>query len=271
LVWHQFFQKNSATVLILSIFTDFLHQYLGPDLGAAFFIVLNLILIESLLSIDNAAVLATLVMDLPPTQRSRALRIGLILSYVFRGLCLLFASYLIKISWLKFAGGAYLVYLSLHYFTSQHKHEDVDGIKKRKRGKVFRYLEAKFGLFLTTVLMVETMDLAFSIDNVFAAVAFTDNIYLVIFGVFIGILTMRLVATLFVKLLNKYPHLSTSAFVVIGLLGAKLVLSFLCPYFQSQFCAVLESEKADLVFSVFTVCIFLVPLLFSKQRNQEVI
>lgn len=256
--------------MILSVLTDFLHQFLGPDLSVAFFIILNLILIESLLSIDNAAVLATLVMDLPPTQRSRALRIGLILAYVFRGLCLLFASYLIKISWLKFAGGAYLIYLSFHYFTSQHKHEEVDGIKKRKRGKVFKYLEARFGLFFTTVLMVETMDLAFSIDNVFAAVAFTDNIFLVIFGVFIGILTMRLVASLFVKLLNKFPHLSTSAFVVIGLLGTKLVLSFLCPYFQSKFCAVLESEKADLVFSIFTVGVFLLPLLFSKTKKEEI-
>ena len=39
--------------------------------------------------------------------------------------------------------------------------------------------------------MVELMDLSFSIDNVFAAVAFTDKIYLVFLGVFIGILAIR--------------------------------------------------------------------------------
>jgi len=56
------------------------------------------------------------------------------------------------------------------------------------------------------------MDLAFSIDNVFAAVAFTDNLWLIMIGVFIGILAMRFVAQSFVKLIEnilslKVPHL----------------------------------------------------------------
>jgi predicted tellurium resistance membrane protein TerC len=44
---------------------DFLHTLLGPDIKAGLLIVLNLIVIESLLSVDNAAVLATMVLDLP--------------------------------------------------------------------------------------------------------------------------------------------------------------------------------------------------------------
>ena len=46
-------------------------------------IIGNLILIESLLSVDNAAVLATMVMKLPPEDRKRALRFGIIGAYVF--------------------------------------------------------------------------------------------------------------------------------------------------------------------------------------------
>ena len=52
-------------------------------------VVLNLILIESLLSVDNAAVLATMVLDLPKDQRKKALKYGIIGAYVFRGICLL--------------------------------------------------------------------------------------------------------------------------------------------------------------------------------------
>jgi predicted tellurium resistance membrane protein TerC len=63
---------------------DFLHNILGSDLNKAFFTILNIIFVEGLLSVDNAAVLATLVMDLPEKQRSRALRIGLIFAYIFR-------------------------------------------------------------------------------------------------------------------------------------------------------------------------------------------
>ncbi len=39
-------------------------------------IVGNLIILESLLSVDNAAVLATMVMDLKPQNRKKALRYG---------------------------------------------------------------------------------------------------------------------------------------------------------------------------------------------------
>ena len=60
---------------------EFLQLYLGNDLKAAGIIILNLIIIEGLLSIDNAAVLATMVMDLPKEQRARALRIGFCLHF----------------------------------------------------------------------------------------------------------------------------------------------------------------------------------------------
>lgn len=95
---------------------DFLHSILGPDLGKAFFFILNIIFIESLLSVDNAAVLATLVRHLPKQQQTKALRIGLILAYIFRGTALLLAQYLMQIDWLKLVGGGYLLFLSLKFF-----------------------------------------------------------------------------------------------------------------------------------------------------------
>ena len=45
--------------------------------GASLAIIGNLIIIESLLSVDNAAVLATMVMDLPEKQRDKALKYGI--------------------------------------------------------------------------------------------------------------------------------------------------------------------------------------------------
>src|SRR5688500_14943844 len=83
---------------------------------ASLVIIGNLIIIESLLSVDNAAVLATMVMDLPKEQRQRALRFGIFGAYFFRGLCLLFATFLIQIWWLKPLGGLYLLWLAFDYF-----------------------------------------------------------------------------------------------------------------------------------------------------------
>ena len=92
---------------------EFIYYLLGDDLPAAGFIILNLILIESLLSVDNAAVLATMVMDLPEHQRPKALKWGIVGAYLFRGLALVFASILLKFWWLKVIGGVYLLYLCL--------------------------------------------------------------------------------------------------------------------------------------------------------------
>ena len=111
---------------------EFLHYLLGDDLAAAGFVILNLILIESLLSVDNAAVLATMVMDLPEHQRPRALKWGIVGAYVFRGLALLFASLLIKIWWLKVLGGFYLLYLCFDYFYTESTPDEKDDLINKK-------------------------------------------------------------------------------------------------------------------------------------------
>ncbi len=119
--------------------------------------------------------------------------------------------------------------------------------------------------------MVELMDLVFSIDNVFAAVVYAkDNIYLIWIGVFIGIITMRLVAVLFVKLMEKFPLLHQAAFVVIGLLGIKLFLSFCCGALNIEWICELEHNKeADFTFSLVTLLIFVIPLLFARRNARK--
>lgn len=243
---------------------DFIHQIFGDDLGAAAFIILNLIIIESLLSIDNAAVLATMVMDLPKEKRGKALKYGIIGAYVFRGLCLLFAAWLIKIWWLKPLGGIYLLYLAMKYFIGKSTPKKEDDVLDKKNNKIYNATIGLMGSFWSTVVLIEIMDLAFSIDNVFAAVAFTENINLIWIGVFIGILAMRFVAQGFVRLMEKFPFLETSAFVVIGLLGLKLTLSAICHlYPHSMYCDVMEGEHADLTISLITVSIFVLPIITS--------
>ncbi|HSZ26457.1 MAG TPA: DUF475 domain-containing protein [Cytophagaceae bacterium] len=262
---------------------DILHQILGPDFKAGSLIILNLILIESLLSVDNAAVLATMVMDLPKEKRDKALKYGIIGAYFFRGICLVFASFLIKVIWLKAIGGLYLMYMTFNYFRTKQTETTKDDTLNKEENRFYKMTLGALGPFWSTVALVEVMDLAFSIDNVFAAVAFTDNLWLIMIGVFIGILAMRFVAQSFVKLIEKFPFLEGTAFIVIGILGLKLVLSFVCDEFfkvavcedcvacdcypGSSFCSILSGEKADLGISLLTVAIFVIPILTSLLFN----
>lgn len=214
---------------------------------------------------DNAAVLATMVMDLPAHQRPKALRYGIIGAYVFRGLCLLFASVLVQIWWLKPLGGLYLLYLANEYFRSKGTPQAEDDTLVKEEKWFYKYSIGWLGPFWATIVAVEIMDLAFSMDNVFAAVAFTDNIKLICIGVFIGILAMRFVAQWFVVLLEKFPFLEVSAFIVIAILGVKLLLSWPTHFFKdAAWAKIIESEKADLLVSVLTAGMFFLPLLTSK-------
>jgi YkoY family integral membrane protein len=248
---------------------DILHNLLGADIKAGLLIILNLIVIESLLSVDNAAVLATMVLDLPKKQRSKALRYGILGAYVLRGVCLFLAAWLVKIWWLKPLGGLYLLYLAFDYFKG--KANEGDGGDERvdkSQNWVYKKTVGLIGTLWATVVLVEIMDLAFSIDNVFAAVAFTNHVFLIYTGVFIGILAMRFVAQAFVKLIEKFTFLETIAFIVIGVLGIKLTASLYIHFYpDSPATKIISGEKADIFVSVFTVAIFILPVLSSLLFN----
>ncbi len=253
-------------------------------------IILNLILIESLLSVDNAAVLATMVIDLPKEQRQKALKYGIIGAYLFRGLCLLFATLLIQIWWFKPLGGIYLLILAIKYFISRskkHKEQEEEEIIEKDKSWLYRKTLGMLGPFWATVVLVEIMDLAFSIDNVVAATAYTNNIILVWTGVFIGILAMRFVAQGFVRLMEKYPFLEVCAYLVILLLGAKLTLALYthfnpCTAFTQFLEGPLSCLEAngkhlpegehptvwgDIVTSALSIGIFIIPVLTSLLFN----
>jgi predicted tellurium resistance membrane protein TerC len=111
------------------------------------------------------------------------------------------------------------------------------------------------------------MDIVFSIDNIFAVVAYTPNIFLICTGVFVGILAMRYVAKYFVVLMEKYPFLEKSAFLVIGILGLKLCFSVLVHFFPNF--KWIESEEFDLFISVLTLMIFFVPILSVRFKGKK--
>jgi YkoY family integral membrane protein len=247
---------------MLDKFYELMHQ-IGENPMQAIFLILSVVLLEVILSVDNAAVLATMVKNLPPATQKKALSYGILGAYLFRGIALLFASVIIDIWWLKPIGGAYLMWMAFSYFRGKATEDTSDDLhNEANESTLYRYTVGILGTFWSTVLAVEFMDIVFSIDNIFAAVAMSDNIILIIFGVFIGILAMRFVAQRFVKLMEKYPIMETSAFIVIGLLGIKLFLALVVHYVPSM--KWIESEAFDMTISGLTLAIFFLPILWIR-------
>ncbi len=209
-------------------------------------IVAQLIFLEGILSIDNAAVLGAMVSVLPddqavpypawlgflcaPTsrvlgmQRSAALKVGLLGAYVGRGLMLTVASWVIHNPLLKVLGAAYLVRLAFEHLG---KSEDVE----RGTHATTHRVAATFWL---VVLNVELADLAFSLDNVVAAVALSNQFWVLMLGVALGILTMRFAAGIFTWLIKREPILATAAYLVVFNIGVELLLDeFLGIHFEA--------------------------------------
>jgi YkoY family integral membrane protein len=247
---------------------DFVEIF-GHTPAEAGMIVFNLILIESMLSVDNALVMGTMVKDLPKHQQGKALRWGIFGAYFFRGVAILLASWLLSVVWLKAMGGMYLLWLAIDYFRTKSTEDTHDDTLSKEDNWLYKHTVGRVGKFWSTIILVNIMDLAFSIDNVFAAVAYTDNLYLVITGVFIGILAIRFVAQGVIKLMDIYPFLSASAFLIIGVLGLKLIFSYVCYAVgrHTVLCAFLESEHTDLYVSLITISIFILPVITSWLFN----
>src|SRR5918994_3597974 len=125
------------------------------DVQASDFLTIALlVLLEGLLSADNALVLAILVLGLPRHQQRQALRYGIIGAFVFRILATLLAVQLIAFGWVKLVGAAYLLYLSV-------KHFFLGGDVQERR--TIAPARAAFGLtaFWATVVKVELTDIVF--------------------------------------------------------------------------------------------------------------
>jgi len=182
------------------------------ELTGALSAILTLVVLEVILSADNALILGVIVRKLPMHLRRKALFYGILGAYILRGLALLFAALVIQLWWVQALGAAYLVYIALKHFLNP------------KEAHAPPPLEVSAAQFWKVVAQVELMDLAFAVDSVLVAVALSDTLWVIYTGVFLGILALRVLASLVVTLLDRYPRFKHLAYVVVGLAGAKLAL-----------------------------------------------
>lgn len=251
-------------------------------------IIALLIVLEGVLSIDNALVLGILAKRLPKQLQKRALTYGLVGAFVFRVIAICLATYLLHWWLVKLLGGLYLLYIAVkHFIFGEKPHEesgphivadDTTGqpalesaageplsreaeqaeLRRRMPGPVraaspglspagmtpalaggpMGFLGVPAGLgrkFWSTVLVIELTDIAFAIDSILAAIGTipahvgsgpNPKLWIVITGGIIGVILMRFAAVLFIKLLDRFPRFAEAAYLLVALIGTKLVLDW---------------------------------------------
>ena len=193
------------------------------NIAASDFLTIGLLVgLEGLLSADNALVMAIMVLGLPKRQHKQALHYGLVGAFLFRIAATMLAVYLIQVAWVKLLGGLYLLYLTYSHFGGEGEGEGGD----RRTPPKARGMLGLSPLW-ATVVRVEAVNLAFSIDSILVAVAMSPKRWVVITGGILGIIAMRMVVGQLISLVQRYPALVDGAFVIIAWVGIKLGLEYL--------------------------------------------
>jgi len=185
-----------------------------------FLTIALLVVLEGLLSADNAMVLAVLVLGLPRHQQQKALRYGILGAFAFRGLAIVFAAHMIQLSLVKLIGGLYLLWLPYQHFFRQG---DAENRRSITPATPWLGLTA----FWATVVRVELTDIVFAIDSILVAVAMSPKLWVVMTGGILGIIAMRLVIGQLLVVVRRYPVLVDGAFVIIAWVGVKLLIEYL--------------------------------------------
>jgi len=232
-------------------------------------VVLLLIVLEGVLSIDNALVLGLLARRLPKPLQKKALTFGLIGAFVFRLIAIVTAVKLMEWRIVKILGGGYLVYVAIKHFFFEEENENEkialgpDGLpilKDEKTGRPLTELQLAEQMYREThgasvdvedivtthsrqfwkaVVAIELTDIAFAVDSILAAIALVEGPeygtsgnthpkqWVIITGGMLGVILMRFAAIVFIKLLEKFPRFETAAYLLVIVIGLKLVADWM--------------------------------------------
>ncbi|WP_019506475.1 TerC family protein [Pleurocapsa sp. PCC 7319] len=183
-----------------------------------YLILLILVVLEAVLSADNAIALAAIAKSVEdPKLQRQALNIGLIAAYVLRMILILAATWVVKYWQFELLGAIYLIWLVFNYFFTAEESE----------------INEKHTLGFTTLWQViptiAITDLAFSLDSVTSAIAITEETWLIIAGGTMGIIILRFLAGLFIRWLQEYTYLEDAGFITVGFVGVRLLLKVWLP------------------------------------------
>jgi len=182
-----------------------------------YLILLVLIVLEAVLSADNAIALAAIAKSIKePKLQRQALDIGLVGAYILRITLIFAATWVIQYWQFELLGAMYLLWLVFNYFFS------AEGEESETKTLGFKSI-------WQVIPTIAITDLAFSLDSVTSAIAITEETWLIIAGGTIGIVILRFLAGLFIRWLQEYTYLEDAGFITVGFVGIRLLLKVWLP------------------------------------------
>ena len=172
---------------------------------------LSIILVNLVLSGDNAFVIAMAVRSLPRKQRMNGIAFGVGAAVVLRVVLTFFAAMLLQIQYVKLIGGAVIIWIAIKLL--------IEGAPQDKLKE-----DAKSLWHAIQIIIIA--DITMSLDNVLAvAAASKGNFFLLIFGLGLSIPIVMFASTLLVVLMDKYPIIIYIGAAVLGQVGGEMMVT----------------------------------------------
>jgi len=173
--------------------------------------VLQIILIDILLSGDNAVVIALACRNLPPRQRRLGVFWGVGGAIILRVTLTFFAVSLLAIPYLKIVGAVLLLWIGVQL------------IQPQDRGGGHEISAA--GNLLGAIRTIIIADFVMSLDNVIAvAAAARDSLFLLIFGLALSIPLMVWASQLILRLMDRFPWIIVLGGALLGWVGLSMAV-----------------------------------------------
>jgi YjbE family integral membrane protein len=171
----------------------------------------SIIFIDLILAGDNSVVIAMAVRSLPIKHRMRGIAFGAGAAVMLRVVLTFFAAQLLQIQYVKFIGGALILWIAVKLFV-EGAPEDVS-----QRGAKTLW---------QALWIIVIADITMSTDNVLAvAAASKGNLFLLIFGLGLSIPLVVFTSTLLSKLMDKYPIIIYIGAAILGRVGGEMMVT----------------------------------------------
>jgi YjbE family integral membrane protein len=170
----------------------------------------QIIMINIVLSGDNAVVIALASRSLPPAQQKKAIVFGSVGAIVMRLVLTFFAVMLLSQPYLKLVGAALLLWI---------------GVGLLKGGDDSGDLKAHSNL-AAAIKTIIVADLVMSLDNVIGvAAAAKGNVPLLVIGLIISIPLIIFGSAIILKLMTRFPVIITIGAALLGWVAGEMAVS----------------------------------------------
>jgi YjbE family integral membrane protein len=181
-------------------------------LGSSFFWVTlgQIMMINIVLSGDNAVVIAMASRSLPPKQQKQAIFFGSFGAIALRVILTFFAVMLLGMPWLKIIGAVLLGWIGIQMLIPEEAEAEIDG-------------HAQMWSAIKTIVVA---DFIMSLDNVLGvAAAAKGSLLLLVLGLAISIPLIIYGSTFILKLMNRFPAIITLGGGVLGWVAGEMAIA----------------------------------------------